>query len=169
MNFSVQTIYDKERLVRFNSFIALRKRFFWSVLILGTVLITACLAIFIVLDPHNSSIWFCAGFVYIIDVTYAFCYFVLPRFIVNKSPILNANILFEFHEDFFKISATLKNGTESSELNYSAVVKLMESKQDIYLFISQRQCYILDKSSFTVGCSEDFLKFLQEKNITYKR
>ena len=95
--------------------------------------------------------------------------FVLPRFIVNKSPILNANILFEFHEDIFKISATLKNGTESSELNYSAIVKLMESKQDIYLFISQRQCYILDKSSFTVGCSEDFLKFLQEKNITYKR
>ncbi len=134
-----------------------------------TVLVTVCLAIVLALDPHDSTIRTYAALVYFIDVTYVFCCFVLPRFTINKALGLNANIIFEFQEDTFKISAETKNGTESSELNYSAIVKFMESKQDIYLFISKRQGYILDKSGFTVGSLEEFLKFLQEKNIPHKR
>ena len=169
MNFSVQTVYDKERLLRFNNFVVLRKRVFWFFIIACTVLVTVCLAIVLALDPHDSNIWACAALIYFIDATYAFCYFVLPRFTINKALELNANIIFEFQEDTFKISATTKNGTESSELNYSAIVKIMESKQDIYLFISKRQGYILDKSGFALGCPLEFVKFLKDKNIPYKR
>ena len=168
MNFSVQTVNNKDRLLRFNNFVVLRKRFFWSWMIVCTVLITVLLAIVLRIDPY-SDVWIYAVLVYFIDAIYIFCWFVLPRFTINKALGLNANIIFEFQEDTFKISATAKNGTEFSELNYSSIVKFMESKQDIYLFISKTHGYILDKSGFTVGSPEEFLKFLQEKNIPYKR
>ncbi len=169
MKFSVQTVYDKERLLRFNSFVALTKRVFWSLMIVCTVLITVAFAISLALDPQYNTTWLCFGLVLFSDIICVFCSFILPRFTINKAVGLNADIVYEFDEVTFKISATIKSGTEASELNYSAIVKVMESEQDIYLFISQRQAYVLDKSGFTIGSPEEFLRFLRDKNIPYKR
>ena len=169
MKFSNRTVYDKERLIRFNNFIILKKRFFWLLMIVCTVLVFGSFALTLALRIYDSTILLCFSLIVLLDVTYIFCYFVLPRFTVNKAVGLNTNILFEFQEDTFKLSATNKNGIESSELNYSSIIKVMESKCDIYLFISKRQGYILDKSGFEVGCPEELLEFLKGKNIPYKR
>ena len=45
----------------------------------------------------------------------------------------------------------------------------MESRDDVYLFISNRQAYVLDKSGFTAGNPEDFVIFIQSKGIPLKR
>ena len=169
MNFSVQTVYDRERLLRYQNFVALRKSVFWFVMIACTVLVTICLAINYALDLHSSTVRNEVLLIYFIDLIYVFAYFVLPRFTINKNHSLNANLIFEFQESTFKVLVTTKNATDSSELNYSIISKVMESKQDVYLFISRRQSYVLDKSGFTIGNYEDFLKFLKEKNIPYKR
>lgn len=169
MKFSGQTVYDKERLLRFGSFFVLRKRGFWCLIIVCTVFVTICAAFALALNFESSLMWFGIALVWLVDITCIFCYFVLPRFTINKEPGLNANILFEFYEDFFKISGTSKNGTESSESNYSSIIKIMESKQDVYLFISRQQAFILDKSGFTMGNPEELINFLKDKNIPYKK
>ena len=168
MKFSNRTTYDEERLLRYHNFLVLRKRFFWSVVIICTVLISIIFALTLIFDPYNSSIWFSFIFIWTLDMICVFCYFILPHITISKAPQLNTNVLFEFEDNVFKIYATAKSGNESSERNYQSLIKVMESKQDIYLFISQRQAYILNKSCFTVGTSEDFLKFLKSKGIPCK-
>ena len=169
MKFSNRTVYDKERLIRFNNFSILKKRFFWTVMIVCTVLVSISFALTLALKMYDSTFLLCFALTGVIDIMCVFCYLILPRITINKAIVLNANILFEFKEDTFKISAANKNGTECSELNYSSIKKMMESKYDIYLFISTRQGYILDKSGFELGCPEELLKFLKDKNIPYKR
>lgn len=169
MKFSNRTIYDKERLIRFNNFVALRKRFFWIFMIVCTILVSISFALTLALKGYDSTILLCFALIVVVDITYAFCSLILPRITINKAAALNADILFEFQEDTFKISATTKNATESSELNYSALIKVMESSRDIYLYISTRQAYILDKSGFNFGCPNEFVKFLKDKNIPYKK
>ncbi len=169
MKFSTITNYDKERLLRFNNFIILKKRLFWAIMIVCTVLVSSIFAYYLALNIFDSTITLCFVLVVFIDLTYIFCYLILPRFTIKKSPGLNAIIHFEFQENTFKISGISKNGTDCSELNYSAIQKVMESKHDIYLFISIRQAYIIDKSGFELGSPDVFLEFLKSKNIPYKR
>ena len=169
MKFSNRTIYDKERLIRFNNFVVLKKRFFWVFMIVCTVLVSISFALTLALKSYDSTILLCFALIMVVDITCSFCSLILPRITINKATALNADILFEFQDDTFKISATTKNGTESSELNYSALIKVMESNRDIYLYISTRQAYILDKSGFNFGCPSEFVKFLKDKNIPYKK
>ena len=169
MKFSNRTIYDKERLIRFNNFVVLKKRFFWVFMIVCTVLVSISFALTLALKIYDSTILLCFALIMVVDITCSFCSLILPRITINKATALNADILFEFQEDTFKLSATNKNGTDSSELNYSSIIKVMESKCDIYLFISKRQGYILDKSGFEAGCPDELLEFLKGKNIPYKR
>ena len=169
MNFSNRTVYDKERLIRFSNFVVLKKRVFWILMTVSTVLICAVFALTLALKIYNSTIFLCFALVVAADLTYTFCYLVLPRITINKAPSLNAVVIFEFQEDTFTISATAKNSTESSESNYSALIKVMESKQDLYLYMSPRRACILDKSGFSSGSPSELLEFLKDKNIPYKK
>ena len=169
MKFSNRTVYDKARLIRFNNFIILKKRFFWAFMIVCTVFVLSSVALTHARGIYNSTILFCFALIILLDLTYLFCYLVLPRFAVNKAVALNTNILYEFQEDSFKISATNKNGIEYSELNYLSIIKIMASKCDIYLFLSKHQAYVLDRAGFETGCPDEFLEFLKDKNIPYKR
>ena len=98
MKFSNRTVYDKERLIRFNNFTILKKRFFWVLMIVCTVLASGSFAMTLALGIYNSTILLGFSLIVLLDVTYIFCCFVLPRFTVNKAVGLNTNILFEFQE-----------------------------------------------------------------------
>ena len=169
MKFSNRTVYDKERLIRFNKFVVLKKRFSLVLMIVCTVFVSISFALTLALNSYNSTILLGFALVVVCDIMYAFYILILPRIAINKEISLNADILFEFQEETIKISATTKIGAESSELNYSAIIKVMESNRDIYLYISTRQAYILDKSGFNFGCPSEFVKFLKDKNIPYKK
>jgi len=169
MSFSNRTIYDKERLIRFYNFNALRKRFSWFLLILGTVLFSVAFALAIARNNYGLADILVFTLVMVMDIALIFRCFILPRITVKKSVSLNTDLLFDFQEETFKISATTKSGTETAELNYSSIIKVMESDRDIYLYTSIRRAYILDKSGFNLGCSDEFLKFLNDKSIPYKK
>ena len=169
MRFSNHTIYDKKRLIRFSDFVALRKRFFWIFIVVCNALILVAFAFNIAFKSYDSVIPSCFTLTIVIDLICVFCSFIFPRITVKRSPALNADILFEFQEDSFKVSAKTKNSTDFSELNYPALVKVMESEQDIYLYLSARQAYVLDKSGFNSGSPDEFVEFLKDKNIPYKR
>ena len=119
MRFSNRTIYDKDRLIRFTNFVVLKKKIFWVIMIVCTVLVSIAFAWDLALNSYDPIILLCFGLVILLDMTYVFCSLILPRFTINKAVALNADIVFEFQDDIFKISATSKNGTEISELNNS--------------------------------------------------
>ena len=97
MKFSNRTIYDKERLIRFNNFVVLKKRFFWVLMIVCTVLVSLSFALTLALKNYDSTILLCFSLIVIIDIMYVFCYLILPRITINKAIALNADIFFEFH------------------------------------------------------------------------
>ena len=169
MNFSNRTIYDKDRLIRFNMFSVLRKRLFWSFMILSTALVSVSFALTLALEVYDFTMSLCFALIVFIDITYVFCWLILPRITINRSAAINADVLFEFQEDIFKITAEAKNGRESSEMNYSAIKKIMESDRDIYLYTSAYQAYILDKTAFSIGSPDEFVEFIKGKNIPYKK
>lgn len=169
MHFSNKTLYDKKRLIRFSDFVMLQKRFFWAFMIVATLLVSICVAFSLAIKSNDSTIFICFGLIVFIDITYVFFSFVFPRIAVKKSPSLDAEVSYEFDDDCFKIDSISKNSKENAELKYSSLVKVMESQHDIYLFISARQAYVLDKSAFTVGTPAEFIIFLQSKNVRYKR
>ena len=170
MYFSNKTIYDKKRLVRFNDFCVLKKRVFWGFMIICSTLVLLTYVFSVIAIPdNNDTITFLSIISLAYDAIILMCYFVFPRISIKKSPAFNAETSFEFDEDGFKVCANTSNLKESTELKYSSLVKVMEGKQDIYLFISKRQGYIIDKSGFTAGNPEDFIIFLQSKNVPFKR
>ena len=169
MYFSNKTIYDKKRLIRFNDFCMLRKGILWGFIIFVAICVLLQYLSSALLSPNGVGDPRLAILYLIFLVLVVFVYFVFPRLGRKKSPAFNAETSFEFGEDGFKVCANTSNLKETADLKYSSLVKVMEGKQDIYLFISKRQSYIIDKSGFTAGNPEDLIIFLQSKNIPFKR
>ena len=169
MVFSVNTVYNKERLLRYNDFVSIRKRFFWTLIIVCSVLIYSVFIFDRVMHFDNAVILFCFFMTVALDFIIVFSTFILPRITIKKSLSLNAQITSEFGEESFKITASTPLTSESMDVKYSALVKVMESDKDIYLFISRQKAYVLDKDGFTLGTPKGLVDFLVSKNIPYKK
>lgn len=163
MRFSASTVYSYKRLLEFSDYTCLKKKWIWIIMAIATVIVTICFSLQFSLIGYDSTltISFCA--IVIIDVLYTFMCFGLPRITLKKSPALDAEIRFEFHENFYKIEATMPSGNELSQLNYTALKKIEETKNNIYLYVSQNQAYIVDKGGFTFGTAEEFVDFISTK------
>ena len=168
MRFSANTVYSRERLAYFNKFVALEKRWFWIFLSVATLLCSASFFLLLLWDSFNKTALF--GFVLIvfIDVFYFIVTLVIPKIAVKKSPALDAQINFEFHNDCFSVCAQTKAGREAAEHRYSVIIKAREYKGDFYLFIAKQQAYIIDKASLQPDSIEDFKFFLKNRNINLK-
>lgn len=148
MEIKVSTVYTKDRLVRFNRFYAAQKKFFWILLAVCTAIIIFDIVLLALLDALTETIIFSAFMVFIVDVMSVITSFVLPNATVKKSPSIDAKLEYSFTEDSFVVSAEAKNMSDSVTIKYPALVSVAK-KEDVYLFISKRQCYIVDISSLT--------------------
>ena len=86
----------------------------------------------------------------------------------KKSPVLfDMGLTFTFHEDYFTAQST---GMVSSisNIRYEALYRVYQTRDSFYLYLQQRQSYIIDKTHFTVGKPED-LAALLEKAISAKK
>jgi hypothetical protein len=169
MKFSAKTNYDLERLLRLNNFYYSKKKAFWIFLAAAFALILSAFVLNVALNLGDSTITFCFIFAIIMIAVLIFSCFVLPRFLLKKSPSLNEEILIEFYDDKFAIFSKMANGSGNSEFSYTAIRKIMESKQDFYLFISTRQAFVIDKAAVSLGTSDELKSFLISKGIKYKR
>ena len=168
MSISNRTVYDKKRLIRLNDF-AVFKRFLWLPILILSILVLAMVAFLLIRDPRNPKHFLYLGFIIFLDLLYVFFYFILPRLTVNKSILLNTELLFEFQEDAFKVTANAKNMAGETRTEYSAILKVLEFEQDIYLFISSSACHVIDKSGFIEGNADELIELLKSKNIPCKK
>lgn len=163
MRYSADTTYSYDCLLRFSDYTVLKKKWAWILMAVATVIVTVGFILqFTALGYDFTLTWAFCG-VLIIDVLYAFLCFGLPRITMKKSPSFNAEIHFEFYNDTYKIDATMPSGKEQSELNYTAIKKVEETKKCIYLYVAQNQAYIVDKARFTLGSPDEFLDFISTK------
>ena len=70
---------------------------------------------------------------------------------------------FSFEENNIKLFSESKARKGSSELPYSALTRIDESKTTFYLFVNKSSALIITKASITQGSTDDLRKLLISK------
>lgn len=149
MPVEVTTVYTKERMLRYSKFVAASKKAFWIIMIICTVVCAGCVAFTAAVDALSIEMLMYGAIVLAMDILYVFMYLILPRITVKKAKNLNTTIIYCFEEDCFKISASNDYAQETSTVKYSLISKVGRRDNDLYLFISKNQAYIVDLSEIS--------------------
>lgn len=149
MELKISTVYTKQRLVRFNDYFWAQRKGFFATFVVCTLLVWGCTIFLSIFDALSDTIRLCCGMVTVLDITLIFSAFVLPRLTVKKSPAIDAMMEYCFNEEDINISSETKTEKGSVTYKYAAIVKVGKRNDDLYLFISARQAYIVDVSNLS--------------------
>lgn len=159
MNFNIETTYTKERLLRFNTYVFMRRKVVWISCLIINVLLSILFFIFLANGEFNKKYFSCFVFTFCLTALYFLYRLVLPRLTINKSPQLNAVAKFEFYDSYFTISSPSNSFPKSPEISYDLISKVSFYKNDLYIYFSKRELFILDTQSFEEETKNRFLIF----------
>ena len=90
--------------------------------------------------------------------------FVRPKRYVKQSPALfQSGYTFIFDEDNFSIMQTGDITSGTSTAQYSALIKVYETKEMFYVYVTPVQAYLLPKKDIVKGTPEELRALLQSK------
>ena len=166
MNFNVETAYTRERLLKFNTFVFMRRKIVWIACLIIAVLISIPFFVSLANGEFSKK-----DFLYLILVAWVVAlYFlyrlVLPLLTINKNPLLNAVVKYEFHDSHFTISSPSGSFPESPEISYDLITKVFFYKNDLYIYFSNSRLFILDTQSFEADTKNLFFDFLKERKVS---
>ena len=170
MTLQITTVYTKERLLRFYFYYQLVQRV-WFPIILGfdMILMTAwVIKDFLNGPPVSESVVAVFGIVWIFGLTWVVAALILPLFTVKKAKNLNTVTETIFGEEGMHYKMCSTYATEEGELKYGMFVKYIKNKNDLYLFVSARQAWLVDMSSLNPEQTEQLHTLLSEKIISKK-
>lgn len=149
MELKISTVYTKERLLRFNDYYWTQRKAFFAFMAGCTLLVWACVAFLAFMNALSETVAFCGVMVTLMDAAYLFAAFLLPRLTANKATSIGAVLDFAFKDGEMDIVAETNKERSTSTIKYPAIVKVGKKKDDVYLFISKRQGYIVDTSELS--------------------
>lgn len=172
MPIEVTSVYTKRRLIRYQIYVATSKKFFWTLVIVGTLLVFAVEIVGAALTdvPFSMSAyhWFLLAW----DALCVFLYFVLPFLLINKNKSLNTIVNFTFDQDTISYQSTSALINENSTVRYAMLVKAIKKGSELYLFINGNQAYLVDLSTLSseqINCLKDVLTLnLSHKKVKWK-
>ncbi len=168
MSISAVTVYDRERLLRFNSFYMSKKLITRIVILISLFLVSTVFIWQAANGIFDSLIIFCFALVWFIAILYTVVFYVLPRFALKKARSLNASITYTFGDTSFRLESHAEGESATNDVAYSVIDRVMENKFDIYLFLNSKQCFIVDKAGFTSGTPEELIGLLQSRGVKIK-
>ena len=148
MELKISTVYTKQRLLRFNDYFWKQRKVFFSFMAACTLLIWACVGFLIMINALTDTVVLCGAMVTLMDLAYLFGAFVLPR-LAKKSPSVDAVLTYVFKDGEINISAETAQESSTATMKYPAIIKVGKKDDDVYLFISKRQGYIVDVSALS--------------------
>ena len=163
MKLTSRTLNDRDRLLRFSNYVGLHKIKLWLILLAVTALVTVPFILQFTGFGVDAKVIIAFCLVLIVDIFYLVSYFVVPRYALNRSPLLGLTIVFTFLDSIFAMDALTKKGSDRSTFKYSELVKVRESKQDLYLYITKSQAFIVDKSGFSEEELTELKKYINSK------
>lgn len=69
---------------------------------------------------------------------------------------------YEFYKNYFKV----ENIDGKAQVLYFKLYRVVETRDHFYIYISRQYAFIVSKSGFTKGSTEDFSKFIKKKVFT---
>lgn len=151
MPITVSTVYTKERLLRFNRYVARAKWPVWVMLGVCTLIVLGCVALLALLNALSWEIWCYCFVVLAIDALYVLLNLVVTPLLVKKSKNIGTTVGYTFNVDCFTIDAANEYVTEKQTVKYAYLRRAVRAGDEIYLFISRRQAYIVDVSALDGG------------------
>jgi hypothetical protein len=116
----------------------------------------------------SETVAFCGVMVTLMDAAYLFAAFLLPRLTANKATSIGAVLDFTFKEGEMSIVAETSKESSASTVKYAAIIKVGKKDDDVYLFISKRQGYIVDISELS-EIERDALKALVTSHLPARK
>ena len=163
MKLTARTVNNKERLIRFSNYAGLHKLGLWLALLAATVFVTIPFVLQFTGQGIDARVIIGFCLVTGLDFFYVSSYFIIPRATLKKSPLLGVTIVFTFLDSIFAMDALTKKGSDRSTFRYSDLVKIAESKEDLYLYITKNQAFIVDKSNFTEEELSELKAYIKSK------
>ena len=148
MELKISTVYTKQRLLRFNDYFWMQRKVFFSFMAVCTLFIWACVGLLAFVDALTDTVVLCGVMVTFMDLAYLFGAFVLPR-LTKKSPSVDAVLTYVFKDGEINIFAETAQENSTVTMKYPAIIKVGKKDDDVYLFISKRQGYIVDVSELS--------------------
>ncbi|MCL1819207.1 MAG: YcxB family protein [Oscillospiraceae bacterium] len=93
-------------------------------------------------------------------------FIIMPRIstrsaLKNSPALFDTGLAFTFHEDYFTVLTTgMMSGT--TDIRYEALYFAYQTKDSFYLYLQQKQSYLINKADFTAGTPEDFAELLKK-------
>ncbi len=168
MELKISTVYTKQRLLRFNDYFWMQRKVFFSFMAVCTLLVWASVALLIFIDALTDTVVLCSVMVTFMDLAYLFGAFVLPRLTANKAPAADAVLDYVFRDGEMSINVETDKENANSTIKYPAIIKVGKKNDDVYLFISKRQGYIVDVSELS-EIELDALKALVTSHLPVRK
>lgn len=144
--FTAETVYTKDRLVRFSHTTSLARTWFWAYLFVCTVIIGVVCACLYRSSP--SVLWFGIG-VLMLDIFCILNHTVVPYFTLSKAKNLNARLCYTFHESALDLEVSNAYIQSSTTIEYVCIKKVVHRGQDLYLYLSSRHGFVVDTESLS--------------------
>lgn len=109
-------------------------------------------------------------------------FFFLPYLLKENQKKQNESVLgsskylntFSFYEDYVHIQSEVTNGKDNEfelageeTLKYEDILKIVAYKDRLFLFVDQRQAFIVNSGSMTQGSALELESFLKSKKISF--
>ena len=161
MPIQVSTVYSKERLLRFNSYVVGSKKAMWVLMAVCTVVVCGGYALLAVLDAVSDMVRFCLVLILAMDAVFIVCSLLLPRLTIRKAKNLDLVIHYTFEMGSFHLEAANAYANESSTLQYAMLTKAAKRGDELYLFLSRIQAYIVDLSQLSPEQTRELKRILE--------
>lgn len=163
MEIRVDTVYDEKTIKDFIAFsfykgknYKTRRRtlfFVWPVLML---LLLTLFVLTVATDTVGEMRWTLVQLFFLCLLAWVGMSYLLPAFLFNRSKkLVGTENTFVFYQDEFLLSSESPMFQGNSKMKYSAMHKVYETQNYMYLFLTSAQAYLLDKSKLASETVEE--------------
>lgn len=153
------TTYTKEEFLTFEKFHINRVNKVSFIIYTVACIIILLSAIGLIYLGDNSGYIFLIVGIFFTVYRMSIPYWYTKRILKSDKLTENLENTFELFDDNLKVT----NSVSASDIRYDQLFKVYESKNCFYLYINKLQVFILNKNNFSVGNSDEFSKFIEEK------
>lgn len=165
MEIKASSKYDWETIKKFNNFNNYaRFRAVKILLLISNLVLAAEVILLCVMNAFTSDLIGACALMLFVDAFLLFTNHVYPKIQYNKSKLLHGTVNeFTFGADEIILEQNGENANNTSTMKYTAIWKVYEAKDAIYIYTNPHQAFIVDKSTVTGGTVADLRALLMEK------
>lgn len=161
-----KSTYNWQSIKKFNNFIFFKRRKWLSILWIFAYVLSGIGFVFeIVTDNFDGNSIERLILLVLVALWLVFLWFVYPKIKYSKNKLIhNMENEFVFNEDAFTMYQNSSSSDGNNTFKYSALWKVFETKDFFYIYLTQNQAYIVEKSTLEGGSAYD-LRELLIKNV----